>query len=305
LTFSLVAIDIIAVDRPDNPLGFPPNVNFNVRITQLIAIVISVVTQDDIRTSLNLIYDGYRRDNFRTFEGASHAMWAVSVACRFLEGSLGLIVTFCLIMPEKEVVELLLNFTAMEFVFQLDEAMFFLATQGYLGASTQKKAETVLSSVYFIHKKASRRMIVTLLLAILGLLLLGWGLVTRQQQSGEYLCNLVFVQFSDQLFVPALGTFSGLYTRTDPDNFFLSGYPINVENRSSRANFMYCEVAHAWIFSMDSKVDPCDDWVAISEETFSFDLIETSNLDWFVITSDNFAGLVPIQYFQMDCYDCA
>lgn len=71
------------------------------------------MTQDDIRNAMNLLRDWYKPNFFLPFEGAGKPKWALSIVLRVLEGTLGLFVSFMLIMQSENVVDLLLNFTGM------------------------------------------------------------------------------------------------------------------------------------------------------------------------------------------------
>jgi hypothetical protein len=301
--FTLVAVNIIDYDHPTNPLGIPSNVDTAVRITQLMAIVIAVATQQDIRTGVNLLYDGYQPKGFALFGYHTRFLWALSIACRLLEGSLGLVVTFLLVVTEDTVVELLLNFTAMEFVSQLDEVAFYFASQGYIGESVQLKAEKIINTVYFIKRKARGCLRSTLLLSILTALLAGWAVVMRKQQQGTYLCEVIHVQLSDE-FIPSLGTFSGIYRRRDISQGLNLGRVEYEESLSKKVRFAYCEERSAWTLSShaDGRSDPCDDWMVISQETATFDITAVSSSEWFVNPSKS--ELVQLQYFKMSCYDC-
>ena len=55
------------------------------------------------------------------------------MALRFIAGGVGIFITFHLIMQATEVVDLLLNFAAIEFVAGLDDIVYSLAYLGLLG----------------------------------------------------------------------------------------------------------------------------------------------------------------------------
>jgi hypothetical protein len=59
-------------------------------------------------------------------------------------------VTFLLIVTVDNVFDLLLNFTAMEFVSQLDDAAFFLAGMGYFGSKNADKSEEIEEKRFFV-----------------------------------------------------------------------------------------------------------------------------------------------------------
>jgi hypothetical protein len=53
-TMALLAVDVIDIQNPDNPLDVPPGVDMPVRITQVLALIITLVSQDEVRLSLNI-----------------------------------------------------------------------------------------------------------------------------------------------------------------------------------------------------------------------------------------------------------
>ena len=73
--------------------------------------------------------------------------WALSILLRGSEGLLGLFVPFLLVMQSNNVLDLLLNFSAMEFVTLLDDVMFSLTSEGFLGRVLKKEATRLSGTV--------------------------------------------------------------------------------------------------------------------------------------------------------------
>jgi hypothetical protein len=67
-------------------------------------------------------------------------------------GCLGLAVTFMLVVTSFEVVELMLNFTAIELVSLLDNVAFILAKTGVLGLRCKIKTEEIEEREYRVRK---------------------------------------------------------------------------------------------------------------------------------------------------------
>jgi hypothetical protein len=132
--FSLVSVDVIDLSSAGNPLNFPPGVEATVRATEVLAIIVAILTQDDVKKVIHILRDGYDEDSFHDAFGheASRSKWALSIVLRGLQGLLGLFVTFMLIMQSNTVLDLLLNFSAMEFVSLLDDVAFSMLSEGYL-----------------------------------------------------------------------------------------------------------------------------------------------------------------------------
>lgn len=114
-TFALLVGSTVDVENPDNVLGLPTNVSPAVRVTQLVAIVITVLTQDDIRSGIEMLNARYHAEVFQAeFPYTNRCRWYFSIAMRIFEGGFGIMTTFILIVSESTVIDLLLNFTAME-----------------------------------------------------------------------------------------------------------------------------------------------------------------------------------------------
>jgi hypothetical protein len=141
--FSLVSVDVIDLDNSRNPFHLPPNVESTVRATQVLAIIIAIVTQDDVKKVILILRDGYIADVFQGTFGpdATKFKWVLSLALRAAEGLIGLFVTFMLIMQSKTVLDLLLNFSAMEFVSLLDDGAFLMLREGYFGIGMMNEAK--------------------------------------------------------------------------------------------------------------------------------------------------------------------
>jgi hypothetical protein len=104
--------DVVDQDNKENRLDIPVGVENQVRYAQLIAIVITVISQDEVRQSLNVLYTGYDQDIVsRAFHHPSDASvsvshrfgcsmgfrWYLSLILRLVAGILGLAVTFMLL----------------------------------------------------------------------------------------------------------------------------------------------------------------------------------------------------------------
>jgi hypothetical protein len=80
-----------------------------------ITIQVTVITQDDLITALQLIHRGYKGVG-STFEHVNYLKWFVPLISLSLVGAYGLLITFLLIITSSDVIDLILNFTAIEFI---------------------------------------------------------------------------------------------------------------------------------------------------------------------------------------------
>ncbi|CAB9498704.1 expressed unknown protein [Seminavis robusta] len=306
--FILVGLNTLDISDGNNPFGVPINVSEVVRITQLVAIFIAVLLQHDLFTCFDLIRDGYSEHLRKAFPHATLLKFVFTAAIRFFEGALCLLLMFVLIVQSESVLDVLLNFTAVEFVSQFDEAFFYLASQGFLGRYCEDEATNVTDTPYFSENVRFQRFRkFVLMMVALVTLLLGWGILIEQQKAGRFVCSTIIVQFDDSM-IPELGTFSGLYDKyVAPRNGLGSKRVEYIERRSGRAKFAYCDDIEAWTFRWyqaeldDIEDDPCE-WVARSSPTETFDLTETSEGDWFI--QDEHNRVVVLDHFFLACNDC-
>ena len=178
-----------------NYFGFPVDVPKTVRIAEYVAILISVFMQDDLVQGLHLINEGHDRVG-KGFEHASKLKWGFHIILRLVEGSLGLVVTFILIMQQVSVLELLLNFTALEFVASFDDVAFKLFELGFFGARVQEEAKEVAETKCLKDDGAEKRhrLVRPILLGFVSVsFVTALGLIQNHQHSGDYL-RLIYTE---------------------------------------------------------------------------------------------------------------
>jgi len=321
-TFVLVLLDMADNGSPGNVFGVPANVSPQLRTTQFIAVLVAVLTQGDLRTAFSLLRDGYCPGIHEAFEHISSFKFRTSIFARAMSGSTGLVVSFVLVVTAPSVVELLLNFTAIEFVSSIDELCFFLSKQGFLGSRCKTFAMNIARTLFKVPPESRmgcfRRSWKTgSLFVILAIFLTGWIITVYFQSSGLYQCETVMVQMSDD-FVAALGAFNGLYDLRSPARYvpFSEQRVQYIERRSEeivplgRGVFGYCNDISAWTFRWEfydgggysSDSDANCDWVARSAETATYDITETLSEDWFV--RDESMREVLLDPFRLMCFTC-
>ena len=238
----------------------PANVTTSIRVTQLIAILIASVTQHSIRRGLNLFAEGYHEDSFGAAFGhnARYWNWLFAIIIQIMEGILSIWVTFLLIVTESNGLDLLLNFTAMEFVSFVDEVVFSISLQGFTGTKNLFAANVVLNTEYTPtkNKMPVPRYFVALITFLT--MIIAWGAIMTYQLTGEILCGNVFVQFGDDVDA-RLASFSGFYDRQSGSmNAFNADRVYYVERRFQKAFLAYCVELGSWTFSLDKdgRLDP-------------------------------------------------
>ncbi|CAJ1947087.1 unnamed protein product [Cylindrotheca closterium] len=147
-TLSVLALDFASIKYPGNRLGVPVSVNSRTATIQVIALFIIVISQGDLQDSLNLLFMGYDKEELEKNLNAkvTYRRWLISLCTRLLVTILGLCITFVMIVRESDVTQLLLDFTSIEFVTNIDNIFFWLTAWGYLGLSAQRDATAVIQA---------------------------------------------------------------------------------------------------------------------------------------------------------------
>ena len=336
LLFSLLVVNRIdgggsGSGTSNNPFNLPANVEPTVRVTQIAVIAIAVFVQDDLRISLERILEGYvdlnpfPDKNF--FPYANRSKWCLSYTLRLLQGSFGLFVMFMLIVQSDEIFELLLNFTGIAFVSELDDLAFLLSSRQFFGKTMQTESANITRNVYRIKQPdsssvsqvgaisgGSGSMIMCgrglFLLLVTALMYVGFAIIWRDQSNGKYLCRHIYVEFSD-VVIPSLGIHSGFYELDDERRYHgrivyqemrRGGERDDKRYQGMIGRLGYCQEDNVWTFAANqagSDHDPCDDngdVLAKSSETDTFDVLETSNRPWY----SSRAGL-PLDLVQISC----
>mmetsp|Transcript_54379 Transcript_54379/g.80914 ORF Transcript_54379/g.80914 Transcript_54379/m.80914 type:complete len:680 (-) Transcript_54379:324-2363(-) len=201
-------------DAPEgNPLKVPLRVEQDVAAAQILALLVSLVTQEDVITTLDMIPVGYNNDVLKTSGSATRVKWGISDLMRLFEGILSIMVSFIFIIQSTEVLDLFLNFAAVQFISMLDNIGFQLAHNGYITnglVTLAKRTKTIRfprkKQVSFCGSKCKVPSFWILrfifVLAATGLYA-GWAHVRIQQASGFYLsqvCQNFNIRFGDQYY---------------------------------------------------------------------------------------------------------
>lgn len=305
--FQLTIIGLILTDLIDpsdqfNPLQIPPGVVTEVRIAQCLALVLSIAMQQDIITSLIFLHNGYNDEVLDSLPSAHFRKWLLSGICQFIAGSSLLVALFILMMQSTEVISLFLNFAALHFVSEIDNVGFAMANHGFISDSIQLETKRVMDFKVPVRFTSNLFRRVMLFIVLCGLMA-GYAYVVVCQRSGKFLPQSLRVQFSDD-YQPFLPLFSGVYDQTPDD--VVNGRVIYVERQTQLGMFGYCSESRAWTFSIGNK-DPCDQWLACSPETFTFDIASTNPSEWHVLSttvSGEPGKTVPIPSFALASNDC-
>ena len=119
LTLTVLAVDMFGDGEPGNILAFPSGINQSTATIQVVAIFIITVGQTDLHDSLFVGYDAYELSE-SIGRPVRKWRWTISLWVRINITLYALAVTFIMICTESDTTQVLLDFTSIEFVTNLD-----------------------------------------------------------------------------------------------------------------------------------------------------------------------------------------
>eukprot|EP00980_Cylindrotheca_fusiformis_P030556 scaffold25026_cov142-Cylindrotheca_fusiformis.AAC.2 len=239
-------------------------------------------------------------------DGCEFRKFYFAFLLQFGVGLLFQITIFVLVVSASSVIDLFLNFAALEFITVIDEIVFALALKGYF--STSMKQACIDVTKYEIPQTKSglgTRRLLYLLLSVIPVGLYGWIII--QQRHGVFDCLRLQVQFGDG-FISTLPVFSGFYNY---ERAYHHQRPI-FWDESKRAAFRYCFDGESgfWVFNyfsggtINSIDDMCTNWIIRSPYTEGFDITEFPSSAWLTKRHPDDKLEFLVDYFSLSCADC-
>lgn len=263
-------------------------IDWEVAVTQFLAVFLASFTNTDIANAVKFIYEGY--DSYQGhFDGnVTYGKWVLAVCMALAQGGAGLTTMFDLILTSRDVLTVFLNFAAVYSVMHLDRAFFVLASSaGILGKCAKWETERISTTTYRVgHNRpfggCKKVLLLSLTTSIFVIMLILWLTAIILGQKGYKAPNWVVVQFEDSVY-PALGTHSGIY-ELHTTGRYLSTDPFHWKETSSQEGtgvFGFCK--DRWTFFLEGG-NPCGknnvmESVVTSEK---FDFLKAANLRWFI-----------------------
>jgi hypothetical protein len=133
LILGLLSFDLLSDENGrdnNNYFNIPVQVDLQVAIAQVVALFISIVTREEITITLSLATVDYPRSLKERFPEATYAKYCISNCIRMVEGLIVIFLSFTLIVQADNVLDIFLNFAAIEFVAGLDNFFYLAARDG-------------------------------------------------------------------------------------------------------------------------------------------------------------------------------
>ena len=264
-------------DNPDAEQGafwayvVPANAGSLSKITQYMALISYCLFADeslkDIVTAIET-FPSFRKAR----PGDKVFMIATSSILRLMQGALASFVVWLLVANTTNIIDIILNFTAVNFISSFDDVAFELAQMGKYGPRVKAEADRIeeLPAPPCMTRKNDHSRYVWTVVPVAFILLLCMTIVTISQESSNiWLTKKLRVQFKDD---PLRGVYNGCYEeiqRVDRRVLFESD-PRNEE----QGKFGYCQQDKKWYLYTGNKTQPCDldfiEKVAYSSKTYLF-----------------------------------
>lgn len=278
----------------------PANSSIIVKITQFMAIMAFLLFAED---SVNDVVAGVRY--FPLPLWSTEKMW-VRISCifRIIQGVSSCFTALLLVLVSSDVIEIVLNFTAVNFISSLDDAAFEIAKSGHYGNTLKKKAtdieenicvdykclhhlkdqevikkdETGEDYVYYRDKKYTWYIPT---LSIIATILLGITIyVIHSQQSEKWIAQTVRVEFDED---SGLIDYSGCYYFEGRNDDRRPKYTAKF-NAHEGTLLEYCQADRRWVFAEDGGAacgnQEVGKHLAQSAKTNAFDVSTAFELSW-------------------------
>jgi hypothetical protein len=297
------------VDNPTEDLEgaffatfIPANTSVIVKITQFVAISAFILFAED---SISDVVDAVRYYPLNPIFSKEHLFVKISCFFRFAQGIGACITALLLVMTSADVIDIVLNFTAVNFVSAMDDAAFELASSGRYGATLKAKAAEIADDLKLdfkcLHQLKDEKVVVVTeegdekeeerdikykwyipVIAIVTTLLVGLmiHINVKQESENSWVADYFRVEFDDET---GLTEYSGCYRKTRYQDRRPS-YESFQNGPQPSATMAYCKASRRWVFHKEGG-DRCDDGdgshLAESGKTNVFDVSTVFELDFF------------------------
>jgi hypothetical protein len=296
-------------------LSVPKDVEIAGMVTQAVAIFVSFLAQDDLRTSLVAVIhqEGWGALENRIV-GFRHLKLYIAYTLMGFQGLLGQAVSLMLILYSDNVFDLILNFTAVGFISQLlDEIVFHISEAGFMGRRAEKTVSGIKSFLFTPNQRRGwkRNLYFYLLLILMATFDFIFGYDIHQQKSHMNLPQVINVEFGDEID-PSLGTYSGCYNIQAVDGLNAQVHYSQMSTEKSQGRYHFCRAGNVRTCTFNNAEDDdvfCDEpgtaWLRSSEERpTSFDLLDANGDEWPLETGKSIESFRLVQV-DIDTKDAA
>jgi len=204
----LIMLDQVKTDFFSTTLSIPIKGNGQLRIVQILSILLSIMTQMDLLMGLRtiMVLPFHKKQKWKSLIGAEKCnirVWFTHIFLpnflKSLQGGLILVASFVVIIQSDSPVDVLKDYSALFVVSTVDNLFFDFAGMGYFGSKLSKKAEEVKEVEFEEDEKSINVRLVSTFFALIVAFVGSWIYVTIGQVNGRYveqafpLCDLTLM----------------------------------------------------------------------------------------------------------------
>jgi len=338
LSLSFAFVDGLQSGGYGNDLNIPVNVSLTVRGAQYLALLITMIMEEEIPTGLHLLRIISKKSFESKFPDKAYSTFVISCILRIGIGYLFLANVFLVLIRSTAVLEIFYDVMALQFLQQLDDIAFKLAQMdGMLGKTVYRATTSKRYRAEFKKQKGGKKTHTFLKLVYvmnLGILLASMATVSIRQKNGYYQCKEVTVHFGDAVWTNAIiknsqgeegkegervllyKYFDGIFMtdgeRHDDRLVYkemrkYDGTPYEIQ---VGAEIKYCRSEKSWVLThpyihkskyldmYDSDESGCSSWLLRSPETTSYDLLDVD------VVWDVWVGIISQAEVSVICNWC-
>eukprot|EP00535_Pseudo-nitzschia_heimii_P002686 CAMPEP_0197181708 /NCGR_PEP_ID=MMETSP1423-20130617/5909_1 /TAXON_ID=476441 /ORGANISM="Pseudo-nitzschia heimii, Strain UNC1101" /LENGTH=1031 /DNA_ID=CAMNT_0042632005 /DNA_START=209 /DNA_END=3304 /DNA_ORIENTATION=- len=290
----------------DNPVEgifdfIPANNNNLSKTTQFLALIAYCVFADESLKDIVTAVETFPKFSKAKPEDKTIRM-VMSCVLRCVQGTMATFVVLLLVISTTDVIDLVLNFAAVNFISAFDDVAFELAQTGKYGPRLEAEANRIeeLPVPPCLYQKYCHVRYKFTVWVVSFVLLSGLIFVTAFQFSkARWVTEVLRVQFKDD---PMHEKYNGCYVVSKQEGvnrvwekyILYDSFPTN----KAQGRFGYCPVDRKWYLYTGNKTDPCDleneEKVVFSARTYTFDIAAVQEEPWYSRTG------IPLEWYFFD-----
>jgi Leucine-rich repeat (LRR) protein len=230
-----------------------------------------------------------KRDNFGSM--------VVSCALRFSQGLAATIAAIFLIFTTNDVIDVILNFTALNFISTLDDMAFELAKSGKYGPTMERRAKQIEElplPVCMFRKYKHIRFWFTVIPLAIALLVFFIYIAYMQDYSSKWDTQTLRLEFDRN---SGLEDYNGCYRWNKQGKKFKRRFYDSDDHNFKKGQFGFCIEDRQWYLYEGDDVCDQDKIIIQSSETDTFDIATVFLDDWFDIRD------TPVELYFIDQYE--
>eukprot|EP00536_Pseudo-nitzschia_multiseries_P014994 jgi/Psemu1/216542/e_gw1.800.32.1 len=267
-----------------------------VQATQFLAILSYILFADASILDITAAVEAF--PNFsKVANGDKVKCMVFSSMVRCLQGFLAMFAAFLLIITSNTAVEIVLNFSAVNFISSMDNVAFMLALSGKYGEQIEEEAKriTKLQLPRCMSRRKHTRFHITLAsLAVIFVAFIS-GIIITQENPKKWRTSVLRVEFQDKELQAYTGCYEINQTKVQGLNLYKRDVYFLSDGDNQTARFQYCINERRWILSTNTTNACHDD--AKNEE-----LAKSSKMDSFDISSSFDEGWISASGTPLDLY---